>query len=99
MPIKTNEILKHELNCGAKEKINTIEKEVILFNQTSKMMQEDITDIKLTLKTFIEKADEKYATKVDLSKLSGILWSFAVVVVLGMGWFIWTLFTDNILWK
>ncbi len=83
---------------GNSDEIRDLDKDVTLYHQITKTMQEDIKEIKEVMKAFIESADKKYATKEALSRIDKLLWTFWVAIVLWMWWVIWNLIQKAIVW-
>jgi len=79
--------------------ISDLEKQLAVYNNTSKTMQEDIHEIKQTLKEFINSADEKYAKKTTTDFMIKVLWTFWWAIIFWMWGFIWNLLTNSIIWK
>ena len=87
-------------------KVSQTWKDISLIQQSQKNMDEKITNISTKfdkmsdkLDKFIDSVEKNYTKKDTTDGMINILWIFWISMVWWMWTFIWTLITNNILWK
>jgi len=87
-------------------KVSQTWKDISLIQQSQKNMDEKITNISTKfdkmsdkLDKFIDSVEKNYTKKDTTDGMIKILWTFWISMVLWMWTFIWSLITNNILWK
>lgn len=87
-------------------KVSQTWKDISLIQQSQKNMDEKITNISTKfdkmsdkLDKFIDSVEKNYTKKDTTDGMIKILWIFWISMVWWMWTFIWSLITNNILWK